>query len=311
MSEHGLPEEQAKALARAKRLAWSTLFWLATTVAAMFAAMGSSQAMRAAWIEDCLSFIPPAVFLIAGHQEHKQPTKMFPGGFTRFGSLMFLVAASALTAMGGFLLIESAITLMAAEHPTIGSVEILGNEIWLGWIMIAALGYSVVPTVILGRLKLPLARATHDKVLFTDANMNKADWITALAGIVGLVLVGFGFWWADAVAAGIIALDVLNDGLKALRSAGSVLADSAPRDLESPGIDPLAEQLQRMVDDVSGDGKLQLRETGRFVAGTLKLKGTADTAQAHELAARLAEMSWRITDISVGRHDQDKPDGRS
>ena len=39
--------------------------------------------------------------------------------------------------------------------------------------MIPALVYSAIPAVIIGRLKLPLARELHDKVLYADAQMNK------------------------------------------------------------------------------------------------------------------------------------------
>jgi hypothetical protein len=38
-----------------------------------------------------------------------------------------------------------------------------------------ALTYSIVPPVILGRMKLPLAKRLQDKVLHTDAMMQKAD----------------------------------------------------------------------------------------------------------------------------------------
>ncbi len=50
--------------------------------------------------------------------------------------------------MGAFLLYEAASTLLTAEHPTIGSVNLLGGEVWLGWFMMAALLYSVIPPVI-------------------------------------------------------------------------------------------------------------------------------------------------------------------
>jgi hypothetical protein len=41
--------------------------------------------------------------------------------------------------------------------------------------MIAVLVYSVIPPVILGRLKKPVAAKIADKVLHTDALMNAAD----------------------------------------------------------------------------------------------------------------------------------------
>ena len=59
------PEVQAK-LEHARRLAWWTLGWMTSVVIVMGLAMGSSQAMRTAWIEDMLSLIPAISFLIAG-----------------------------------------------------------------------------------------------------------------------------------------------------------------------------------------------------------------------------------------------------
>ena len=58
-------------------------------------------------------------------------------------------------------------------------VEILDTQVWLGWVMIVALLYGLFPSLILGRLKRPLADRLHDKVLFADAKMNQADWLTA------------------------------------------------------------------------------------------------------------------------------------
>lgn len=36
----------------------------------------------------------------------------------------------------------------------------------------------------------------HDKVLHADAKMNKADWMTAAAALVGVLGIGLGWWWA-------------------------------------------------------------------------------------------------------------------
>ncbi len=91
--------------------------------------------------------------------------------------------------------------------------------------MIAALAYSVVPPVILGRMKQPVARRIQDKVVHTDALMQKADWMTGVAAIVGILGVGFGLWWADSAAALVIAVDIVRDGFRAARAAAAELAD--------------------------------------------------------------------------------------
>jgi len=44
--------------------------------------------------------------------------------------------------------------------------------------MVAALIYSIIPPLILGRMKLLLAAELHDKPLQTDANINQGDWLT-------------------------------------------------------------------------------------------------------------------------------------
>lgn len=94
------------------------------------------------------------------------------------------------------------------EHPSIGHFQLFDWQypIWAGWVMIAALLYSIIPPVILGRMKLPLARALHESTLYADASMNKADWITSAAAIVGVLGIGLGLWWADAVAAAVISV---------------------------------------------------------------------------------------------------------
>ena len=146
-----LPEHVTTQIARARRLEWWTLFWLMTIVGVMFMVMGSSQAMQAAWIEDMLSLVPPILFLVAARVERLPPSARFPFGLHRIGTLAFALSAATLTALGGYLVYDAGMVLFRQEHPTIGSVQILGAEVWLGWLMVAALAYSIVPPVILGR----------------------------------------------------------------------------------------------------------------------------------------------------------------
>jgi divalent metal cation (Fe/Co/Zn/Cd) transporter len=75
----------------------------------------------------------------------------------------------ALFGFGLYILGDSVFKLVMAERPNIQTVEIFGRRVWLGWLMIAALVYSVVPPFILGRMKMPLARELHDKALQTSA----------------------------------------------------------------------------------------------------------------------------------------------
>jgi cation diffusion facilitator family transporter len=261
--------------------------------------MGSSQAMKTAFIEDLLSIVPSMVLLIALKLERKGPTPLFPMGYDRFHSLAFLVAAVALAAMGATLLIESLITLAMREHITIPTMHLFGQQVWMGWLMIAVLLYSIVPPVILGRMKLPIARRTHDTVLHTDAMMQKADWMTGLAGIAGIVGIGFGFWWADAAAAAIISLSILTDGVTALRIAGAELADGAPRELGSSKIAPDAKALCQELERRWPGGDVRLRESGRYLLAEVRDVAPApEEVDLEEIWPCEPERAWRFSQLS-------------
>ena len=295
---HPIPSEIEADLKRAVRLEWWTLFWLASIVAVMGLTAGSSQAMRTAWIEDMLSMVPAIVFLIALHFERRPPTRRFPFGFKRVNSLAFLISAVALSAVGVSLLIESAMTLLSEDHATIPPVTLFGNSLWSGWLMVAALVYSVVPPLILGHLKLPIARRLQDKVLHTDAMMQKADWMTGLAGVAGVIGLGLGYWWADALAAALISLSILQDGINALRVATAELIDGAPRRLEGTELAEDAVHLQGALEARFPDASIRLRETGRFIHAQVAGREPANPVDLDTLWPGPKDRRWRLAQLS-------------
>lgn len=294
----GIPGEIAKDFAHGRRLEWWTLFWIGSVVVVMFFATGSSQAMRTAWFEDILSLVPAIVFLIAARLEIRGPTKAFPFGFHRVQSLAFLISATALSSVGVFLLFESAMTLFKQEHVTIPPVTLFGQTIWMGWLMIAALIYSIVPPVILGRLKEPVARRLQDKVLHTDALMQKADWMTGFAGIGGILGVGLGFWWADVAASGLISASILHDGINALRSSTAELIDGAPRKLDSDEVSEEAEHLRGSLEQRFPGAQVRTRETGRYIHAQICGAEPIRDVNLAALWPGKPDRSWRLAQVS-------------
>jgi divalent metal cation (Fe/Co/Zn/Cd) transporter len=114
-------------LRKARRLEWLTIAYLVSAIGFLVLVLGSSQAMKTAWFEDPLSLIPPIAFLVSARFNSRAPTERFPYGFHRMVSIGHLCAALALFTMGGYLLIESVAKLIAAEHPTIGSITLFGQ----------------------------------------------------------------------------------------------------------------------------------------------------------------------------------------
>lgn len=306
MSERGrqLPEEQRQALNRARWLEALWLVGLLSIVVAVYFSVGGSQAMKTAWIEDLLSFVPPIAFLVATWIEGWPPSDRFPLGFIRVVSIGYLVSAVSLTGVGVFLIIDSGMALIKTEHPTIGSVEMFGVTFWFGWVMIAALVYSVILPVIFGRLKLQPAQTLHDKTLYADALMNKADWMTGVAAIGGILGIGFGWWWADAVAAILISLDILHDGVKHTGAAIRDLSDEMPRTIDDSEFDPLIDEVQNRVNAQPWvkESRLRLRHEGRFLTGTVYVVAHEDQLDPQRIEAteqELLNLDWRIHDVSI------------
>ena len=308
-----LPSDKAASLRRAVRLEWISIGFLVSIVLVMYLTMGSSQAMKAAWLEDLLSIVPPVSFLIAARVSGKRANDRFPYGYRRVVSIGFLCAALALTVMGSYLVLDAISKLVHQEHPTVGSIVIFGRTFWHGWLMIVALIYSVIPPLILGAMKRPLAEKIHDKTLLADADMNKADWLTGLAGIGGVMGIGMGWWWADAAAAGLIGFDILRDGLSNLSRVVFDLMDQAPTRADGSGFDQLpivAAQVVRALPWVR-DAEVRMREEGHTYVGEIFIVPhpgePANAASALAEAERVVrELDWKMFDlVATLRHEGD------
>lgn len=293
-----VPAELREPMRRAVRLEWWNIAFTISIVIVMGLVLGNSQTMKTAWVEDTLGLIPPIVFLVAVHFEKKGASRDFPFGFARVHSLAFLIAAVALAGVGAMLLWDSASTLAAREHATVASIHLFGRDIWLGWLMLAAQVYSIIPPLIIGRLEMPLAKQMQDEVLFTDSKMNKANWQTGAAGLAGVIGLGLGWWWADSLAAAFISVGIIADGWRALRIATAELTDGVPRELGSTRPDPEAERLIEKLEARYPGARIRLRETGRYIHAEV---GGVDPEARCNLKALWPgepERSWRLAQLA-------------
>ena len=197
--------------------------------------------------------------------------------------------------------------ILAGATPLIagcGGIQLFGQTVWHGWLMIAALVYSVVPPFILGRMKQPLARELHEKALSTDANINKGDWLSGLAGVLGILGIAYGYWWADSVAAGVISFEIIKDGVGDLRNSVAQLMNKRPSDVESKEPDPVPdkvrEELERL--DWVEKARVRLREDGDVLTGEAFVVPRDESnlldrlKQASDLANSL---DWRLHDVNI------------
>ena len=293
------PPDKECARRKAIRLEWMTLAGMGSVVLVVYLVLGNSQAMRTAWVEDIVGMLPAIIYLVAAHVERREPSENFPFGFYRSFSIAYLFGATATLFVGLYLLTENAAKLIAQEHPTIGLMSVFGYDVWAGWLMIAALIYSIIPPVILGRLKMPVAHAIHDKVLVADGSMQKADWLADVAAIAGIIGIAFGLWWADAVTAAIISVDIAYDGGRHVLRAIRDLLDQTPRTIDRaepyPGIEAIRNAVLAL--DWIEQVKVEMREEGRLLTGTIYVtpRPGADAIERLVEVSQAARASdWRV-----------------
>ncbi|WP_288871631.1 cation transporter [uncultured Microbacterium sp.] len=300
-----LPSEQEQAIKKAVRWEVFTIVYTSITIAVIALVVGESQAMRTAWIEDMLSLIPQIAFLTALLFVRRRPTKKHPYGLHRAMGVGHLVAGVALLAVGLNLAIEAVTGLIAGEHPTIGTVQLFGQTIWLGWLMVAVMAVVIVgPVFLYGPAKSKLAPVLHNKLLYADADMAKADWQTTVASIVGVLGVGVGVWWLDGAAALFIALGIIWDGFRNTRTAIVDLMDQRARTYDSKNPHPLARDIVSYLRSRPwvADAGVRMRDQGQVFhveAFVVPHRSKVSVEDIDAAAAGIADIDWKMQDVVV------------
>ncbi|MDB4916956.1 MAG: cation efflux protein [Gemmatimonadetes bacterium] len=298
------PAEQQQQRRRAAQLSWLSLVLLSSTAVVVFLSLGQSEAMKTAWIEDLLGLVPPLVIIVALRIENRAPTKRYPFGYFRAVSIAFLVTSTLLTLTGAWLLFDSLMKLVHGDRPPVGTASLFGHSIWLGWLMIAALSYCVAVGILLGRLKQPVAASLNDRALAADADMNKAGWMSEGAAIAGILLIGYGKWWGDSLAAAFISLNIIRDGWVNLRQVVADLMDEAPTKIGGTEMESLPDRVRVAAESLHWvkAAAVRLREHGHVIMGEVFLvpHDELDLVRHVEQAAEeLAKVDWRIYTLTV------------
>jgi cation diffusion facilitator family transporter len=315
------PPEQQAARQKARRLSWATILFLLTAATFLAITLGQSQAMKTAWVSDVLSIIPPIAILVAMRLEEKKPGKRFPFGYFRAISVAFLATAAVLMLIGLWLFFDSVMKLASGHRPPVGGAELFGHALgfWAGWLMMAALAYSMSGAIVVGQLKRPVAETLKDKMLMADAEMNRAEWMSEGAAIVGILLIGLGFWWGDAATAAFISIGIVRDGWHQLRQVLGDLMDEAPTKLGGKELEDLPAKIKDAAERLPWvrQAAVRLREHGHVLSGEVFVvprDGTDDlVTRADDASEALLEMDWRLyslpviltADLEDGEHPRD------
>jgi divalent metal cation (Fe/Co/Zn/Cd) transporter len=287
------------------RLEWITLFYQLGATLLLGFLMGGSQAMKTEWLENALTLIPVAGVLLTYRTENLPASRRHPFGHHRGGTIAFLAAAFVLAGIGTYLCFDSSLKLIHHEYPAIGGFTAFGRTFWHGWLMIAAMSVTAIPPVLLARAKKPVAQLLHDKPLHADVEMNRANWMTNGAGVIGLGLVAWGFWWGDAVAALLISLDIMRDGWTNVARSLSDVMDHHPVDLETDAEDAIVAQVERTLRALPfvTEQRVLMREHGRYLFAEIFIQPNdalpPATIASRQVREAVMPLDWRLQHLVV------------
>src|SRR4051812_22892478 len=107
-----LPPDKEQLVEKAKRLeSWSLASQISILIV-LGLVMGTSQAMKAMWLEDILSIVPTTAVLIGIYVSKWQPDENFNYGYRRSVQIGCLAGAVALLGFGVFLFGDSLLKLV-------------------------------------------------------------------------------------------------------------------------------------------------------------------------------------------------------
>lgn len=289
---------------KAKSFEKFSIAYLISIVILEYLVMGNIQTMKTIWLEDILSFAAPISFLITSKIYQRTLSARFPYGFHGIVKIAFLIGSVALMGIGAFLLIDGLYILMTLHKPTIPYITIFYHKIWLGYFIILVMLYKTFVPMYLGIVKIKLAKKLHDKILFVDGHTNRADWLAALGGILGVFGIALGWWWSDALIAIFISLDILIDGFKNTKQAIFDLMDETPTTVDRKAIDPVVEKIKKYLETLPWveQVKIRMREEGHVYFGEALIVPKSSENLSVNITNALDEIyqfSWRIHDFLI------------
>jgi divalent metal cation (Fe/Co/Zn/Cd) transporter len=144
----------------------------------------------------------------------------------------------------------------------------------------------------------------HDKTLAADARMNRADWFTGVTGMAGVAGIMIGWWWADALAATIISIEVVRDGFSQVKQSVADIVDERPTKAEEKELAGWEEKLKKRLAtlDWVKDVDIRLREEGNLIGGEVFVVPATEeglTRRHSEIRKVAQELDWRFYELSL------------
>lgn len=261
---------------------------------------GHSDAVFADGIESACDFIAIFATMVALKLGRQPFDANHPYGHGRAESLAALLVSLVIGATGGWILYDSAVTIIA------------GNFKSPGWIAVAAAAVTIITKEWLYRFTNNTGKKLESPALLAIAKDHRKDAVTSVSTLIGVIGAFFGWGIMDPLAAGLTSFFILHIGYHTFRDAANDLMDgTAPADF----IDAL-QALAESVEQVEHVHEMRARRSGQYMIVDLKLEMDPNMTvkQSHDVATRVKKLIFDrypgVGDvmIHINPHDEEHED---
>lgn len=237
---------------------------------------GHSDAVFADGIESACDFIAIFATMVALKLGRQPFDANHPYGHGRAESLAALLVSLVIGATGGWILYDSAVTIIA------------GNFKSPGWIAVAAVAVTIITKEWLYRFTNNTGKKLESPALLAIAKDHRKDAVTSVSTLIGVIGAFFGWGIMDPLAAGLTSFFILHIGYHTFCDAANDLMDgTAPADF----IDAL-QALAESVEQVEHVHEMRARRSGQYMIVDLKLEMDPNMTvkQSHDVATRVKKL---------------------
>jgi divalent metal cation (Fe/Co/Zn/Cd) transporter len=196
---------RTSALRHALTLQYLTVSWnvVEGMIAVAAAASASSVALLAFGIDSFVECTSSAVMIWRLRAEHAA-VRVDAAHIAQIERRAQKLVAASLFLLAAYVCFDAAISLWSSEKPEFSAIGVVLTSV------------SLAVMLFLARAKRRAAAALESRALEADAFQTTACWWLSLATLAGVTLNGaFGWWWADPLAAFVIAGLVIKEGKEA------------------------------------------------------------------------------------------------
>ena len=239
------------------------------------AAITGSIAILTEAIHSAIDLIASGVAFFSVRAADEPADREHPYGHQKLENL-------AATIEGMLILVGAGIIIFEATRRLVTGAEI--DDLGVG---IAVIGFSAVANLCVSTFLYRRARQLDSAALEGDAAHLRADVLTSLGVLVGLVLVEItGEPAFDAIAALAVAGAIVVAGVRIMTRSGRILVDESLPAAELDRVEEAIAAQRRVAPEIAGYHKLRARAAGaqRYIDLHLQFRGGTSLERAHDVA---------------------------